>query len=121
MDESKKIDKLKKIKAMFQFIKQLIVRNKDYRTMVDNGAIIIDVRSKVEYYDDHIAEAVNIPFNKMAGKAKRLKALHKPIITCCRTGLRSIMAKRVLRKSHVTVYNAGKCDQLKKQLDFARS
>jgi phage shock protein E len=102
---------------MLQSIKRLFSPAKDYQVMVNNGAVVIDVRSKGEYYEEHIPQAINIPFNRVAGKAKKLKALQVPVITCCRSGVRSYMAKRILRKSKVKAFNAGHCEQLKKQLN----
>lgn len=103
---------------MIKFIKKLLLPVKDYRSLVNEGAIIIDVRSKGEYYEGHISEAINIPFNKMAGKAKKIKGLQKPVIICCRSGVRSYMAKKALRKSRVKAFNAGNCEQLNQQLNI---
>lgn len=101
---------------MLSFIKKLFSPSYDFRSIIANGTPIIDVRSKGEYYEEHITGAVNIPLNKIAGKAKQLKSKHVGVITCCRSGLRSSIAKRILKKAGVKVYDAGVCQQLKKQL-----
>lgn len=79
---------------MVSFIKKLFSPSYDFRSIIANGTPIIDVRSKGEYYEEHILGAVNIPLNKIAGKAKNLKSKHVGVITCCRSGLRSLMAKK---------------------------
>jgi rhodanese-related sulfurtransferase len=63
-------------------------------------ALIVDVRSMAEYNGGHILNAVNIPLNGFKDQMGPLeKHKERPIITCCRTGSRSGMAVKLLRKS----------------------
>lgn len=81
--------------------------------MLQRGALIIDVRTPQEYRSGHIKESVNIPLDKIAGKANELKRKNKPIITCCRSGARSGMAADQLRKAGVEVENGGPWNSVK--------
>jgi phage shock protein E len=101
---------------MLRFIKKLFLPSHDFHSLIEKGAPIIDVRSKGEYHEHHISGAINIPLNRIAGKAKQLAARRVPVVTCCRSGLRSLMARRILQKAGVKVYNGGVCGQLHKQL-----
>lgn len=79
----------------------------DYRTLVKNGAQIIDVRTKGEFKSGHIRGAVNIPLNELQRNLAKLKK-DKPVITCCASGMRSGSAKNLLRSNGFTeVYNGG--------------
>ena len=45
----------------FFFIKKRFFVNTDYKSMLSNGGIIIDVRSEGEFYSGHIENSLNIP------------------------------------------------------------
>ena len=80
----------------------------DYAELRRNGAIIVDVRSKSEFADGNIKNSINIPVNTLLQNLNKLKNKNTPIITCCATGNRSGMAKRVLKsKGYDQVYNGG--------------
>ena len=80
----------------------------DFAELKRNGAIILDVRSKSEFADGHIKNSINIPVDALLQNLNKLKNKNTPIITCCATGNRSGMAKRVLKsKGYDQVYNGG--------------
>lgn len=80
----------------------------DYKEMMKQGAIIIDVRSKGEYASGHIENAINIPLDQLSGELKKLKNKNQVIICCCASGMRSGNAKRILEsKGYKTVFNGG--------------
>lgn len=78
------------------------------KTLVQEGAMLIDVRSTQEFRNGHLPGAVNIPINEIN---QRLKEIGKPqtkIIVYCRSGNRSSRAKALLDKKGFTeVYNLG--------------
>ncbi|WP_434977928.1 rhodanese-like domain-containing protein [Daejeonia sp. YH14] len=94
---------------MLDAIKNLFGLEKtDYAELVENGAIILDVRSKDEFNSGHIKGAVNIPVNILQNNLSKLKDKNKPIITCCASGMRSASAKGILQNNGYTqVYNGG--------------
>lgn len=76
--------------------------------LVENGAIIVDVRSKGEYAGGHIKGSVNIPLDTLGNHIKKLKDKNKPIITCCASGMRSASAKGMLKSNGIeNVHNGG--------------
>lgn len=70
-------------------ISALFGNNKtDFKSLIDNGALIVDVRSAQEFATGHIDGSVNMPLDTIGSKAAFLKKEGKPVITCCRSGAR---------------------------------
>lgn len=79
----------------------------NYKELIENGAQIIDVRTRGEYAAGHIKGSINIPLNELSTQIKKLKK-EKAIITCCASGMRSASAKSQLKSLGFTeVYNGG--------------
>jgi len=70
----------------------------------ENGAMIIDVRSKKEYNRGHIEGAVNIPIDVLDKMFTRLPR-DKELIVYCRSGSRSMVAARLLREQGWVVHD----------------
>lgn len=102
---------------MFKFIKNLFGPSADFKELVAKGALIVDVRTPEEYKNGHIKGSVNIPVNKIAGQAPKLKKEGRVVITCCRSGARSAMARETLKSNGVEAYNGGAWDSLKQNLN----
>ena len=77
---------------------------------------IIDVRTPEEYRAGHIQGARNIPLDQIKAKSAELKKTGKPIITCCRSGARSGMAKSQLASAGIEVYNGGAWNTLNQKI-----
>ena len=92
---------------MFSFLKKLFGPGTDFKALKENGAIIIDVRTPQEYDHGHIQGSKNIPLDKIQREVKTIKSFNKPIITVCKSGARSGMAKSILKSAGVEVYNGG--------------
>lgn len=102
---------------MFQFLKGLVGgTDTDFKTLVTEGAIIVDVRTPGEYQSGHIKGSLNIPVDTIKNKLADLQKKNKPVITCCRSGARSGMAKDILSNAGITAYNGGPWNSLEKQL-----
>ena len=79
----------------------------DFKELLQNGAQIIDVRSKGEYQAGHIAGSINIPLQNLPANLKKIDR-DKPVITCCASGMRSASAKSILKaNNYPEVYNGG--------------
>jgi rhodanese-related sulfurtransferase len=94
---------------MIQELKQMLGFSPgvDYKSLIQNGGIIIDVRTKGEYQGGHIKGSINIPLNVLSDNISKLKK-DKAIITCCASGMRSASAKSLLKSSGFTeVHNGG--------------
>ena len=89
----------------------------NYAELVNQGAIILDVRTKGEYAGGHIKGSINISVDQLAGNLAKLKDKNKPIITCCASGMRSASAKGFLKsKGYKEVYNGGSWSSLQNKL-----
>ena len=65
----------------------------------NNGAILIDVRSRQEYKEGHITGAISIPYYELWKKAsEQIKDKDTKIIIYCNTGSRTKKAEKILRK-----------------------
>lgn len=79
----------------------------DYAALLEQGAVIIDVRTKGEFQGGHIKGAINIPLQSLESNLSKIKK-DKPVITCCASGMRSASAKSILKsKGYTEVYNGG--------------
>lgn len=79
----------------------------DLATLIQEGALIVDVRSKAEFAGGHAKGSKNIPLELIGNSAESLKK-QKHVIVCCRSGNRSGMAQRVLKSKGLSnVVNGG--------------
>ena len=104
---------------MINSIKQLfgLGSKTDYKQLVKEGALILDVRSRGEFESGHIRSSINIPVDQLQQNLNKLKDKHQPIITCCASGMRSAAAKRVLLSEGFTkVFNGGGWGSLQSKL-----
>ena len=69
--------------------------------------IVLDVRTRMEYKDGHIAGAIHIPLGELRSRLDELQQYRdRPIFTYCLTGIRSYYALRALRlNGFEKVYN----------------
>jgi phage shock protein E len=89
----------------------------DYTQLVKDGAIILDVRSRVEFDGGHIEGSINMPVDSIANNLNKLKDKNKTIITCCASGMRSAAAKSVLKSNgYAKVINGGGWSSLQGKL-----
>lgn len=78
----------------------------DFTSLLSNGAILLDVRTKEEYRAGHVENSINIPVDDLSYD---LSILVKdiPIITVCASGMRSSRATNILSNKGYEVYNGG--------------
>jgi len=75
--------------------------------LLEQGALVVDVRSKGEYAAGARPGSLNIPLGELERNLSRLDPA-KPVIVCCASGTRSAMAAGILRKNGFkNVLNAG--------------
>lgn len=87
----------------------------NFAELVQNGAQIIDVRTKAEYESGHIAGSQNIPLQVLESNLGKIKK-DQPVITCCASGMRSGSAKSLLEAQGYEAYNGGGWASLGKKL-----
>jgi rhodanese-related sulfurtransferase len=86
----------------------------DLRQFLNEGAVIIDVRTPFEYASGHIKGSRNIPLENLQANLNALRNLNKPIITVCQSGMRSGTAKSFLQSNGLRVVNGGSWVSLNK-------
>jgi rhodanese-related sulfurtransferase len=66
--------------------------------LMNQGALLLDVRSQAEFDSGHILDARHVPQDQVASSAESLKKYKdKVVIACCESGMRSGAAARVLQ------------------------
>lgn len=103
---------------MFQSIKNLLGLGPatDYKSLIQNGAQIIDVRTGAEYREGHLKGSVNIPLQSLRNNLTKIKK-DRAVITCCASGMRSASAKSILQSAGFKeVYNGGGWSSLQSKL-----
>ena len=101
----------------FFFLKKIFFDNTDYKSIINSGGIIIDVRSESEFDSGHIESSLNIPLGDLTSKLDYLKYKDQAIITCCASGIRSAGAQKLLSaKGYTNVVNGGGWSNLESKL-----
>lgn len=66
------------------------------KKMVDEGALLLDVRTVGEFNEKHIEGAVNIPVQDLEKRLAEVGDKKRPVVVYCRSGKRSEQAKVIL-------------------------
>lgn len=93
---------------MLTLIKKVLgIKSEDFEALINNGAVIVDVRTKAEFAQGHIKSSINIPLDTIHNFIPQLKK-HNHIIVCCKSGGRAMRAKSILKSSGIeNVSNGG--------------
>ena len=98
------------------FLELIFGKKVNLKEVISNGAVILDVRTKVEYQSGHLRNSINIPIDNLPKNIKKLNK-NRPIITCCASGARSASAKRILKSNGFEeVFNGGSWYSLRKYM-----
>jgi phage shock protein E len=84
---------------MFDFIFGRGRKLQAARRLVDDGALLLDVRTENEFAEQHVRGALNIPVQSLAQRLRELPEKQHPIVVHCRSGMRSATAADLLRKA----------------------
>lgn len=80
----------------------------DARTLVANGALLLDVRTPSEFASGHIDGAVNIPVQELERRIAEIHDRRRPIVVYCQSGRRSAAATQMLRSAgYAEVHDLG--------------
>ena len=77
----------------------------DFKQLLDNGAIVVDVRTPGEFKGGHVKGSINVNLSDLSKKMGQFKG--KTVITVCASGMRSGQAKGILSSNGITAYNGG--------------
>ena len=78
-----------------------LFKKTDYKALLEDGAVIIDVRSPGEYSGGAIPDSENIPLQSLGNRVKQIKSLEVPVICVCASGVRSASAKAQLKAAGI--------------------
>lgn len=83
----------------------------DYKKLMkDNDYIIVDVRTSDEFMEEHVKDAINIPYDTIDQNVKLDK--NKLIFVYCKSGGRSSIAYQNLKELGYNVYDLGAFDSI---------
>lgn len=86
-------------------------RNQNLQDTIDsNNYILVDVRTKEEYDEGHLKDALNIPYDTIDENVELDKS--KTILVYCKSGKRASTAETTLKSLGYTVYNLGGFEQI---------
>jgi len=75
---------------------------------IQEGAVVVDVRTPDEYEDGHFPNAINIPVGELIKRAAEIGPKDKAVLLYCASGSRSAMGAKLLKTlGFVDVTNAG--------------
>ncbi len=79
------------------------------KTLVKEGALLLDVRSPAEFAAGHIEGAVNIPVQELEAKLGTFPAKKEQnVVVYCQSGRRSAKAREILQHAgYLNVFNLG--------------
>jgi rhodanese-related sulfurtransferase len=88
---------------------------KKIKEALKKGAVVIDVRTPHEFDQGKVPGSINIPAERIPASIERIKAMKKPVILCCTSGMRSAAVKNILIASGIPeVYNGGRWESVLK-------
>ncbi len=92
--------------GIFSALKKAIFgESVDYSAILEDGGLLIDVRTPVEFKSGHAKKSKNIPLSNLPNNIQQLKG--KKVVLVCKSGIRAAQAKNMLRKQGIEAYNAG--------------
>ena len=81
--------------------------NIDLKELLNNGALLLDVRTKGEYAGGHVKDSKNIPLNELRAALSALNR-EQNIVVVCASGMRSANAVSMMRQNGFTnCHNGG--------------
>lgn len=75
--------------------------------LVAGGARLLDVRTEGEFASGHLPGATNVPLDRLSARATDLARDGRPLVVYCASGVRSALARRVLRRAGAEVHDLG--------------
>ena len=82
---------------------------------VDNGAVIVDVRTPKEYAQKHVSGALNIPIEEMSKSLARVPR-DEVLVVYCASGNRSSHATKLLRQNGWSVFDVATQGEFEREL-----
>jgi rhodanese-related sulfurtransferase len=88
------------------------------RTLVENGALVVDVRSQVEFAEESLDCTINLPLENLDSNTKQFEG--KTTLVFCNSGTRSQIATEKLKQHGIeNVYDLGAFSRARELMDSA--
>ena len=89
--------------------------NNKIKQALRKGAVIIDVRPAGAFDQGKIPGSINIPVDRIAINAERIKGMNRPVIFCAAYNIHSSAATRIMKEKGLKeVYDAGNWEKVLK-------
>lgn len=75
------------------------------KAAVEDGALLVDVRSPGEFAGGHVEGAINVPVGELEGRLAEID--NEQVVVYCRSGGRSARAARILEAAGKIVVDMG--------------
>lgn len=82
-------------------------KSKKISALLQEGAVVVDVRTAGEFKGGHVKGSKNIPLNQIGAKMATLQKLNKPLVFCCASGMRSGQATSMAKSQGINCINGG--------------
>ena len=90
----------------------------DAHKAVENGAVIIDVRTSKEYGVHHLTNAMNIPLQELSRSLARVPK-DRVLVLYCQSGSRSSSAAQILSQRGWKVYDVATESEYNREIKLA--
>lgn len=78
------------------------------KSIREKKGTLLDVRSEMEFEENHIQGAINIPLDRIEANMQQIAQMQKPIVVYCLSGGRSGIATGILQQNGIAdAYNGG--------------
>jgi len=104
---------------MIDFIKTLFSAQEetDLTEIIKKKPFLVDVRTPLEFNQNHIKGSINIPLNTLSSNLGKFKG-KKDIVVFCRSGNRSSQALSILQSNGISgVVNGGSLQNVDKYMN----
>ena len=88
----------------------------EIKEYLEKGAVVLDVRTQMEWDEGHSEGAEHIVLNLIPLKLEEIKAFNKPVIAVCKSGGRSGQAAQFLSSNGIDVINGGPWQNVDKHI-----
>lgn len=78
----------------------------DLAALLQQGATVLDVRTPGEFAQGHVKGSLNIALDQLQRSMHKVPK-DRPVITCCKSGMRSAAAQALLRDHGYDAHNGG--------------
>ena len=74
---------------MLNWFKSLFASGPSIADLLEEGALVLDVRTHGEYRNGHVDGSMNVPLQQLEKKINAIKKQKKTVVTVCASGMRS--------------------------------